>query len=68
MEENKLLKEKIKTMQSKEIGANYQVELIVVKTLQEYLKSLENNCMNLMNDGDFEIQRLKEENIKRNSN
>ena len=63
MEENNLLKEKIKIMKSKEdkLVENYEVELMIVETLQEYLKSLESNYMNLMNDGDAKIKSLKEE-------
>ena len=63
IEENNLLKEKIEIMKSKEdeLVDNYEVESMTVETLQEYLKSLESDYMNLMNNRDAKIKSLKEE-------
>ena len=57
-------------MKSKEdeLVENYKVESMMVKTLQEYLKSLESDYMNLMNNGDAKIKSLKGKNIKSPSN
>jgi len=63
MKENNLLKEKIEIMKSKEdeLVENYEVESMTVETLQEYLKSLESDNMNVMNNRDTKIKSLKEE-------
>ena len=68
IKENKTLKEKIEKTKHKEdeLLENYEVESMTVETLQEHLKSLESDCMNLMKDGDAKIQSFKEEKHKKN--
>jgi len=64
-EENTLMKETIRQMNSKEneLVAMYEVERMSVDSMNEYLKSVENEYQQLVNEGDAKIKQLEEKQV-----
>ena len=62
-QENQVLQEIIHTMMAKEndLVESYEVEIMMVDTLQEYLKTVEQDYSKLVMEEDIKIQQLKEE-------
>ena len=51
----------IMTVKEKDLVKSYEVEIITVDALQEYLKLVEQDCSKLVKEGDIKIQQLKKE-------